>query len=41
MKDGSTMMGIISSRTETDIEIKYPGGTTQKVKTADVKKLKE
>lgn len=41
MKDGATLLGIISSRTETDIEIKYPGGTTQKLKTAAVKTIKE
>ncbi|MGE5943163.1 MAG: PVC-type heme-binding CxxCH protein [Flavobacteriales bacterium] len=41
MKDGSTLMGIISSRTETDIELKYPGGTVQKIKTNDVKQIKQ
>jgi putative membrane-bound dehydrogenase-like protein len=41
MKDGSTLMGIISSRTETDIELKYPGGTLQKIKTNDVKQIKQ
>lgn len=40
MKDGSSLMGIISSRTETDIELKYPGGATQKIKTTDVKTIK-
>src|SRR3546814_20695105 len=40
MKDGSIMVGIISSRTETDIEIKYSGGATQKMKTSDVKAIK-
>lgn len=39
MKDGSNLMGIISSRTETDIEVKYPGGSVQKIKTADVKTI--
>lgn len=41
MKDGSTLMGIISSRTETDIEVRYPGGAVQKIKTADVKQIKQ
>ncbi len=41
LKDGATLVGIISSRTETDIEIKYPGGTTQKLKTAAVRTIKE
>ena len=40
MKDGSNVMGIIASRTETDIELKYPGGATQKIKTNDVKTIK-
>ncbi len=41
MKDGSTLTGIISSKTETDIDLKYPGGTIQKLKTSDVKSIKE
>lgn len=41
MKDGSSLTGIISSKTETEIELKYPGGSTQKVKMADVKKITE
>jgi putative heme-binding domain-containing protein len=41
MKDGSTLTGIISSKTETDIDLKYPGGSIQKIKTSDVKKVIE
>jgi len=41
MKDGSTLSGIISSKTETDIELKYPGGSVQKIKTSDVKSMKQ
>ncbi len=41
MKDGSTLTGIISSKTETDIDLKYPGGGTQRVKTKDVKSMKQ
>ena len=41
MKDGSILSGIISSKTETDIDIKYPGGTSQRIKTADVKSMKQ
>ncbi len=41
MKDGSTLVGIISSRTETDIELKYPGGNIQRIKTGDVKQIKQ
>ena len=36
MKDGSTFNGIISSKTETDISLKFPGGVTKEIKTADV-----
>ena len=41
MKDGSTLTGIISSKTETDIDLKYPGGTSQRIKTSDVKSMKQ
>jgi len=41
MKDGSTLTGIIASKTETDIVIKYPGGTKQNIKTSDVKSMKQ
>jgi putative membrane-bound dehydrogenase-like protein len=41
MKDGSVMTGIISSKTETDIDLKFPGGSLQKIKTSDVKSIKE
>ncbi len=36
MKDGSTLGGIISSQTETDIELKLPGGSMVPIKTSDV-----
>ena len=39
MKDGSTMSGIIASKTETDIDLKFPGGAKKQIKTADVKTL--
>ncbi|MCY7351557.1 MAG: c-type cytochrome [Cytophagaceae bacterium] len=41
MKDGSTLTGIISSKTETDIDLKYPGGTSQRIKTSAVKSMKQ
>ncbi len=41
MKDGSKLTGIIVSKTETDILLKYPGGTTQNIKTVDVKAIKQ
>ncbi|MDO9551213.1 PVC-type heme-binding CxxCH protein [Rhodonellum sp.] len=36
LKDGSTLGGIISSRTETDIDLKMPGGTVTPLKTSDI-----
>ncbi|MES2893628.1 MAG: PVC-type heme-binding CxxCH protein [Bacteroidota bacterium] len=36
MKDGSTFSGILASKTETDIEIKFPGAGRKQIKTADV-----
>jgi putative heme-binding domain-containing protein len=41
MKDGSTNVGIIASRTETDIDLKMPGGATSKLKTKDVASMKQ
>jgi putative membrane-bound dehydrogenase-like protein len=40
-KDGSTMSGIIASRTETDLQLKFPGGVVQNYKMADVKAMKK
>ncbi len=40
-KDGSTVAGIISSKTETDLQMKFPGGTAQSYKMADVVSLKK
>ena len=40
MKDGSTLSGIVSSKTETDLVLKMPGGTVQNLKTANVKSMK-
>lgn len=36
MKDGSTVSGIISSKTETAMEVKFPGGTTQQIKMSEI-----
>jgi len=36
MKDGTRYAGIISSKTETDIELKLPGGVKKQIKTGDV-----
>lgn len=40
MKDSSTLTGIISSKTETDLVLKMPGGTVQNLKTSAVKSMK-
>lgn len=39
MKDGSVISGIVSSKTETDIVMKFPGGSTKDIKTADVERM--
>ncbi|HEX5150166.1 MAG TPA: PVC-type heme-binding CxxCH protein [Parafilimonas sp.] len=36
MTDGSTVTGIIASKTETNIDLKFPGGATKQVKASDV-----
>ncbi|CAN5575515.1 hypothetical protein BH10BAC2_BH10BAC2_10180 [soil metagenome] len=36
MKDGSTLSGILASKTETDLDLKFPGGGRKQIKTADV-----
>jgi len=41
MKDGSTLSGIISSKTETDIDLKLPGGMNRSIKTSDVLAMTE
>ena len=41
MKDGSTMTGIVTSKTETEIELKMIGGSVQKIKTWNVKSTKK
>ena len=39
MKDGSMLSGIIASKTETEIDLKLPGGARKAVKTGEVKRL--
>ena len=39
MKDGSTLSGIIASKTETDIDLKLPGGARKAIKTSEVQRL--
>lgn len=41
MKDGSEMVGIISSKTNTEIELRLPGGVVQKVKASSVKSMEQ
>ncbi|MFT4032584.1 MAG: PQQ-dependent sugar dehydrogenase [Siphonobacter sp.] len=41
LKDGTTLVGIISSKTETDLDMKYPGGATQRIKMSQVKSIKQ
>jgi len=40
-KDGSTLTGIIASKTESDIELKNPGGIRKRIKTGDIVSKKE
>ncbi len=39
MKDGSTISGILASKTETDLDIRFPGGSQKQVKTSEVKTM--
>ncbi len=41
MKDGSTLTGIVASKTETDLILKMPGGIKQNLKTSNVASSKE
>jgi putative heme-binding domain-containing protein len=41
MKDGSTLSGIIKSKTEADIDLKFAGGSSRQVKRSDLKSMKE
>jgi putative membrane-bound dehydrogenase-like protein len=40
MKDGSSLKGLVSEKSPAEIGIKLPGGTVNKVKSADVKVMK-
>ncbi|MHA4738103.1 PVC-type heme-binding CxxCH protein [Dyadobacter sp. MSC1_007] len=40
LKDGTTITGIVSSKTETDLILKFPGGSTQEYKMSQVKSIK-
>ncbi|WP_439559535.1 PVC-type heme-binding CxxCH protein [Dyadobacter sp.] len=40
-KDGSVVTGIVASKTETDLILKFPGGSTQEYKMSKVKSIKQ
>ncbi len=40
-KDGSTLQGIVSNKTETDLMLKFPGGTAQNFKMSQVVSMKK
>ncbi len=39
MKDGSVKSGIVASKTETDLQLNYPGGSKEEIKMSDVKTM--
>jgi putative heme-binding domain-containing protein len=41
MKDGSMLSGIISSKTETEIDLKLPAGIRKQIKTIDIRSMKK
>ena len=41
MKDGAAYAGILASKTETDLDIKFPGGGRKQMKTSEVKRITE
>jgi putative heme-binding domain-containing protein len=41
MKNGDSYQGIIVSKNETDIALKLPGGTLQRLKTSGIKSIKQ
>ena len=41
MKDGSTISGIIASKTSTDIDIKFAGGSKKQIKRSDIKSMEQ
>ena len=41
MKDGATVSGIVTSKTETDMELKFPGGGKMTIKTNNIKSLNQ
>lgn len=41
LKDGSTLSGIMASKTETDLDLKLPGGAKQHLRSGEVQVVKE
>ncbi|MDQ1086248.1 PVC-type heme-binding CxxCH protein [Siphonobacter sp. SORGH_AS_1065] len=41
LKDGTNLVGIVASKTESDLDLKYPGGTAQRLKMTQVKSMKQ
>jgi putative membrane-bound dehydrogenase-like protein len=41
MKDGNTLTGLVSSKTEDEISLKMPGGSINKVSRSDIKLMKQ
>jgi putative membrane-bound dehydrogenase-like protein len=41
MKEGTVHKGLLSAKTDTDLELKFPGGTTERFKISDVSKIKK
>lgn len=41
MKDGSTLSGIVASKTENEVELRFPGGNKMTVKRSDIQSMKK
>ena len=41
MKDGSKIAGILASKTESEMDLKFPGGNKQTIKASEVKSMKK
>ena len=41
LKDGSTLTGIVSSKTETEVELRLPGGNKMNLKRSDIQTMKK
>lgn len=41
LNDGSKISGIVASKTESDVDLKFPGGSRQKLKASDIKSRKQ